>query len=39
MDFKPMRLGLAAVAFVLLWVGSAYAFRRLRARQRGQGAL
>jgi uncharacterized membrane protein YdjX (TVP38/TMEM64 family) len=32
-------LGLAAVAFVLLWVGSAYAFRRLRARQRGQGAL
>jgi uncharacterized membrane protein YdjX (TVP38/TMEM64 family) len=32
-------LGLAVVAFVLLWIGSAYAFRRLRSRQREQGAL
>ncbi len=32
-------LGLAVVAFVLLWMGSAYAFRRLRSRPRsGQGA-
>jgi uncharacterized membrane protein YdjX (TVP38/TMEM64 family) len=32
-------LGLAVVAFLLLWIGSAYAFRRLRDRQRGRGAL
>jgi uncharacterized membrane protein YdjX (TVP38/TMEM64 family) len=32
-------LGLAVVAFVLLWIGSAYAFRRLRTRQRGPEAL
>jgi len=32
-------LGLAVVAFVLLWIGSAYAFRRLRSRPREQGAL
>jgi uncharacterized membrane protein YdjX (TVP38/TMEM64 family) len=32
-------LGLAALGFVLLWVGGACAFRRLRDCQRGEGAV